>query len=428
MSPNRARIGLLVATGLGISSLLSMSGLTQTAAAEVARPGVTKQRTEISFSADDIVLTASHLYVRDGKRLLIIDRGPGRDDSTLSLNFDEYDPYYNILNSIKPLLRNGLVRIYVEGSSASTVLDLAEPAHPVPVFRMSPLCMEWMGSFALYPGGGHAVVADTECLFSYELDTGQTVGARVDPPLPGWIGGVAFGGREDNPVLLMSNRSWFQGCGYQVFDATRPEALRLMSQWNSTVCGRLASQWLVVDRSGTLVVTPGDRAFEVRSASSAALLASIPAVDPDHSVVTLAEGGGVRVLAIGTSSDVSLWNLADPSRPILIQRIEGAPGRVGWDTKLTASPDEPLLFYATPRANEVRVVDLRTGSIVSRWSPPSGTVQSVILSASPGQSRHVVVYGDRDRWGASNQADIVDFTILDSPRLASRFVRPGLTY
>lgn len=67
MSPNRAGTRLLVVAGLSLSSLLSLSGLTHTAAAESAGPGATKQRTEAWFSANDIVLTASHLYIRDGK-------------------------------------------------------------------------------------------------------------------------------------------------------------------------------------------------------------------------------------------------------------------------------------------------------------------------------------------------------------------------
>lgn len=381
----------------------------------------------LEFAADDMVLGPRYLYVKQAQALVVVDRETGHEVAIQSLyRGDEY------AMGIKSLTTDGELRIIVTRPDSVSVLELGDPARPTEQMEFRQPCGKF-GSITPFPSGRYAIAAGFKCVGIVDLRTGELSGQRFFPPATS-VAGVAVGGSPSMPVAAVHTiHSLTTRHDFFVYDLSDLSQWRLLSSWPGYNYGTGEyQQWrraLYVDRSGTLVIDGWD-AYSIHRAQTGELVGSVPASFNDANASAFTDVGDTRVLSVGDSAGVKLWDLAEPSAPRLISEIAGAAGSDQMSAeslrrRLTASRDEPYLYYALPETNEVRVVDVRDGRIAGRWQATSGTVQSVVLSAV-GSSRDVAVFGDRELANRHTQADIVSFASLGSPAAQSRFVHEGV--
>lgn len=399
-------------------------------------PGVLREASttkfpfRLDFAADDMVLGPRFLYVKQAQALVVVDRETGKEVAIQSLYRGNESARW-----IQGLVTNGALRIIVVRDKSISVLGLADPARPTTGLELteSPCGNRGFASITPLHLGRHAIVVGAGCAQIVDLRDGTGLG-RVDIARGYEVPSVAVGGAAESPVVAIHsyNRITTQH-QFLVYDLSDLSQWRLMSSWPGYYYGTGGDRdWrraLFVDRGGTLVIDGSD-AYSIHRVQTGELVARLPVPFDDEHAAAFSDVGDTRVLSIGTPPGVKLWDLIEPSTPRLVAELQGAAGsdRMSEEPlrrRLTASPDEPYLYYAVPATNEVRVVDVRDGTIAGRWQTTSGTLQSVVLGL-PGPSRDVAVFGDRELANYHTQADIISFSNPSAPRPESRFVHEGV--
>ena len=324
-------------------------------------------------------------------------------------------------------------RLLVSASSAGliAVFDIEEPAVPE-LLRSEPF-------------GNPVVVGTHEAGFFLvrhldgqldlvTVETLQGTGAvpHVFSPYSR-LGGTAIGGAVETPVLSVVERESSTGgrTALAVYDV--PGGVPQLRFWREIVT---SPGGLVLDRSGDLLValfevfqTPRRRYVEAIDARTGATLSAwdIPATGTSRQHLVLAEGGG-RWLVVVDDSGFDVVDLADPSAPRPVGRVDAAQvtGRDG--REVAPSRTEPLLVATSGADRAVLAVDPRTAAEIARLPMDDAIPAGLVLQEAQGAIRRAVVVSRRTTWDAAvargglAHLDMVDVANPAAPAATGRFL------
>ncbi len=324
--------------------------------------------------------TSGVAYVSTGDAILVLDARTGALLEEMR-DFSFMGPDYHGTSGIAIAEGDAGRKLLVEfsGEENFAVYDLSTPAHPVfegpaPALR----------GYALLPlPGGRCALAWNywEGVAVVDLAT-RSVVSRLG--FTQWyLQTVGVGGNAESPrIALRSSGRAGESPTFDTWDLTNPASPVHLA----TAPAADDSGAMFIDRSGTVLVQPVGTHLALFDFASGAPLSTF---DVDGEVLeggraVLAEGGGVRVLALALDSSVALVDLADPASPRLAGSIPASVvdtdiyGRdyVVSRSPLAASPTAPLLVIASPRDHGFVIADVRDGSILS--TAPTGGAQPAV--------------------------------------------------
>ncbi len=234
----------------------------------------------------------------------------------------------------------------------------------------------------------------------------------------------------DVPLLVVRERTYStpSSNGIALYDvAAGMPSLRFVRQTDAYPGS------IVADRTGDLLVAefesyqPERRAWvETIDAHSGVTLASWDV--PPGTALSLAEGGGRRLVQ-RDATGLEFVDLADPSAPEEIGRVE-VPLRTYYDERtVAASVRDPVLFVASREERVVIAVDPRTATEISRLSIEGAAPFRVVMQEpGDGSRRGLVVSWRYDDHGAlarggRSHLDLADLTNPAAPAVTGRFLR-----